>query len=102
MTNNWRRRYMRRGFRLVLYAFTLYCVGSVASPIAPQTEKLPRLSIDDILSMRRIMSAQMSPDGKYVAYLVEEAGDATQQHDQGPTSLWTVPVAGGESRQLTG
>jgi dipeptidyl aminopeptidase/acylaminoacyl peptidase len=100
MTNNWRRRCVRRGFRLALYAFTFYCVGSFAAPIAPQTEKLPRLSIDDILSMRRILSAQMSPDAKYVAYLVEEAGDATRQHDQWPTSLWTVPAAGGEPQQL--
>src|SRR5262249_12603483 len=56
------------------------------------------MTVDDLLSVKAVADPQVSPDGKLVVYVVSEI-----DRDAGKTnsSLWLVPVAGGEPRRLT-
>lgn len=56
------------------------------------------MTIDDLLAVKTVSDPQVSPDGKSVAYVVTEIDrDAGKSN----SSLWLVPVSGGESRRLT-
>ena len=56
------------------------------------------ITFDDMIAMHRIAEAEISPDGKWVAYTV-----ATPDMDanRNATDIWMAPVAGGEAVQLT-
>jgi dipeptidyl aminopeptidase/acylaminoacyl peptidase len=56
------------------------------------------MTFDDLIVMHRVAEAELSPDGKWVAYTV-----ATPDMDanRNTTSLWMAPVAGGDAIQLT-
>jgi dipeptidyl aminopeptidase/acylaminoacyl peptidase len=56
------------------------------------------ITFDDMISMHRIAEAELSPDGKWVAYTV-----ATPDWDanRNATNLWMAPTAGGDAMQLT-
>ncbi|MDQ3012425.1 MAG: S9 family peptidase, partial [Acidobacteriota bacterium] len=71
----------------VLTALNLIAVGQAKRPIA----------FDDLIAMKRVAHAQVSPDGKWVAYVVNAMD---KQANRGSRSIWMVPVAGGEARQL--
>jgi dipeptidyl aminopeptidase/acylaminoacyl peptidase len=75
-------------FRLTLSSWILLCAGALA-----QTP-----TIDQSLSMKSVQGAQISPDGRYVAYLVQQAdwdeNDFVQQ-------VWIAMLATGERYQLT-
>jgi dipeptidyl aminopeptidase/acylaminoacyl peptidase len=56
------------------------------------------ITFDDMIAMHRVAEAELSPDGKWVAYTV-----ATPDMDanRNATNLWMAPVAGGDAIQLT-
>jgi dipeptidyl aminopeptidase/acylaminoacyl peptidase len=56
------------------------------------------MTVDDFLAVKGVSDPQVSPDGKWVVYVVAEL-----DREAGKTNsdLWIVPVAGGESRRLT-
>jgi Tol biopolymer transport system component len=56
------------------------------------------LTIDDLLAVKAVSDPQVSPDGKWVVYIVAELDRAT---DKTNSDLWLVPLAGGEPRRLT-
>lgn len=75
----------------------LACLAALvaAAPLAAQ----PRIpTVDDLLSLASVGSAQLSPDGQWVAYLHTTTDFA---RDAFVAQLWVVPAAGGEARQLT-
>ena len=53
---------------------------------------------EDLVSMRRISSPQVSPDGKTVAYVLRTTD---LEADRGRTDLWLLDLGSGESRRLT-
>src|SRR5271163_4483271 len=56
------------------------------------------ITFDDMIQMRRLGEAQVSPDGNWVAYSVSTPDlDA----NRGASNIWNVPTAGGASLQLT-
>ncbi|HEY8293188.1 MAG TPA: S9 family peptidase [Thermomicrobiales bacterium] len=60
---------------------------------------MPRpLEPDDILRLQSVSDPQTSPDGTRVVYTV---GTLDDERDRSDSSLWVVPTAGGEPRQLT-
>jgi dipeptidyl aminopeptidase/acylaminoacyl peptidase len=84
---------------------------------ARSAEKRP-VTFDDIMKMRAIGSAEISPDGNYVLYTVrqwepaskdtaskdEEAdkgGEKAPGRMEARTHVYQVPAAGGEARQIT-
>ena len=57
------------------------------------------LTPEDVLSFKAVSDAQISPDGKLVAFVV---GDSFVVDTKLPRSnIWVVPTDGGEARQLT-
>ena len=56
------------------------------------------MTIDDLLAVKGVSDPQLSPDGSLVVYVVSELDRAT---DKTTSSLWLVPVSGGEPRRLT-
>jgi dipeptidyl aminopeptidase/acylaminoacyl peptidase len=64
---------------------------------APAADKRP-MTVDDLLAVKTVSDPQVSPDGKLVVYVVSEID---REANKSNSSLWLVPVAGGEPRRLT-
>ena len=79
---------------------SLFIVGLLAvlsSAMAQGAEK-HAITFADMIQMHRVGEAQVSPDGKWVAYTVSTPDlDA----NRGASNIWIVPTAGGSSQQLT-
>ena len=56
------------------------------------------MTIDDLLAIKSVSDPQISPDGESVVYVVSELDRATDKTD---STLWLIPTAGGEPKQLT-
>jgi dipeptidyl aminopeptidase/acylaminoacyl peptidase len=56
------------------------------------------ITFDDLIAMHRIAEAELSPDGKSVAYTV---ATPDLEANRNATNLWMAPVAGGDAIQLT-
>jgi len=55
--------------------------------------------MNDMFALKRISDPQISPDGKSVAYVVSVVD---KEKNASTSTIWLVPAAGGEARQLTG
>ena len=71
-----------------------------AAPVygAPEAVETHPFSVHDMLAMDRITDPQVSPDGKWIVFVVR-ATDL--EANKGRTDLWLVPAAGGAERRLT-
>lgn len=56
------------------------------------------IQFDDMIAMHRLSDPQVSPDGKWVAYVV---ATPDMQANHSMSNIWIVPANGGEERQLT-
>src|SRR5262249_47725067 len=56
------------------------------------------ITFDDMMAMHRISQAELSPDGKWVAYTV---ATPDREANRNASNLWMAPVAGGDAIQLT-
>src|SRR4051812_16450182 len=82
--------------------FTLAALA-VASVAALRAQTAPTMSrvaptVDQILSLKRAASPEISPDGRSVAYTVRETNWDDNAYE---TEIWLADVATGASRQLT-
>ncbi len=85
---------IRRGLRVgVTCGWLSWLVATAAT-----ASESKRLSIDDIVSMRTPQAVQISPDGKHVAFVLDQAA---QFKARSGSSIWMVPSAGGAARQYT-
>jgi dipeptidyl aminopeptidase/acylaminoacyl peptidase len=75
---------------LALFGAALLSLGALAQTKRPMT-------FDDLMAIKRIGDAQISPDGSRVAYVVT---DVDKNLNRGKRSLWAVPSSGGASQQL--
>lgn len=57
-----------------------------------------KFTINDLLKVRRVGDPQISPDGRWVAYTVN---DMSMTANRGLTQIYLMPIEGGEPRQLT-
>ncbi len=55
------------------------------------------ITFDDLIAIKRIADAQISPDGRQIAYVVNLV---SKEENRGKRSIWIVPTAGGEARQF--
>jgi len=86
----------RPSVRLLLFA----ACGTAFMGVAAAQQASPRsqLKAEDVITAPRVNDPQVSPDGKSVLYQV---GEPSLETNKVVNHLWIVPVAGGESRQLT-
>jgi dipeptidyl aminopeptidase/acylaminoacyl peptidase len=77
----------------------LTCVFLIAPTPAPAQGEPRALTIDDLLALKSVSDARVSPDGEWVAYVVR-ANDL--EEDESRTRLFMVRTAGGDAIPLTG
>jgi len=88
---------MRR-FTLVFILFIAAAFGqSTASAPAASQNRRP-FTFEDMMALKRISGPAISPDGKWVLFA---AVDVDLKANKRTSHLWVVPLAGGESRQIT-
>ena len=85
-------------------ALPLATAGQSNAPPAPQAEgaaapAAPRnLAVDDFLAVKDVSDAQISPDGKWVAYTVRTLD---LKEDKSSSQIWIIPETGGEAIPMT-
>ena len=80
-------------------ACTMLCgVATLSAQTAPMA--LPRVAptVDQILSLKRAGSPELSPDGRWVAYTVRDTNWDDNAYE---TEIWLADTATGATRQLT-
>ena len=78
---------------------TLACVVlGAAATLGAQTTPKVAPTVDQILSLKRVASPQISPDGRRVAYTVR---DTTWDENAYHTEIWLADATSGDLRQLT-
>lgn len=93
------RRISRRVAAPVVAAFTgVLLTSSACIAAAVSTPPAPRVfSAKDIFGLKRVADAQISPDGRWIAF-TEREGDINQDRDL--TSVWLIPASGAAPPQL--
>src|SRR5438128_4814567 len=79
----------------------LFAVGVIAASVSVGAQlALPKVAptVDQILSLKRVGSPQMSPDGRAVAYTVRETNWDDNAYE---TEIWIANAESGAVRQLT-
>src|SRR5215210_3171926 len=71
---------------------------ALCSATAQQTGGGRRLTINELLRVRRVSDPQVSPDGRMVAFTISDPDKAA---NKSITQIHLVAVEGGEVRQLT-
>jgi dipeptidyl aminopeptidase/acylaminoacyl peptidase len=82
--------------RLVVILLGLLALGSTTRGQAVSSPRT--LAINDLFGLRDVHDAQISPDGRFVAYTV---GSTLLHEDKTETRVWMVPVAGGDAIPLS-
>ncbi len=96
---------MKAHLQIVLLALCVVLPGSVfaqatsidGKPAMPASSRRP-LAVDDYFQIKDVENAQISPDGKWVAYMVT-THDAKSDKDK--KRIWMVAAAGGNPIPLT-
>src|SRR5262245_53257100 len=78
--------------RLPIIPLIIACLSLAANP----HRRVP--TVDDLLNVKSLGGAQISPDGKYVAYTV---GETDWKQDAFVTQIWLANTATGKTLQLT-
>src|SRR5215217_3491254 len=74
---------------------TLLLLLTLASPLFAAGRAM---TIDDLLAVKGVSDPQLSPDGRWVVYVVSELDRAT---DKNNSDLWLAATDGGEPKRLT-
>ncbi len=75
----------------------LFIVILVLTSFAAAQAKKP-FAFEDMMKLKRVAEPYLSPDGKWAAFTVT---DVSLEANTKTNHIWIVPVAGGETRQLT-
>ena len=79
--------------RLVFAIATVIAASSLSAQPAAQP-----FTASDLVRLKRLSDPQVSPDGRYVAFVLSETDlDANKR----PTDLWLIDLETGAERQLT-
>jgi dipeptidyl aminopeptidase/acylaminoacyl peptidase len=79
-------------------AMPLLCLLALAAPAVAQNGKRP-MRLDDLFAFKRVSDPQISPDGKYVVYVVATVEDVDTNKMK--SNLWLASADGSVRRQLT-
>jgi len=84
-------------FRRRLSCLSLLLILALANSFTAQTARRP-LKLDDLTRFRNVGDPQISPDGKFVAYVV---GATDAKEDKSNSHIWMVGIDGSNDRQIT-
>src|SRR6185503_7868694 len=84
-------------FRRRLNCLPLLLILAFAFSLAAQTARHP-IRLDDLTRLRSVGDPQISPDGKWVAYVV---GTTDAKEDKSNSHIWMVNIDGSNDRQIT-
>ena len=79
---------------IVTLIVVLLC-GCVTSTSAQQKHPM---TFEDVLAVKNVSDAQVSPDGRWIAYVVTRAD---MKENSADADIWLAPVSGGEPVRLT-
>lgn len=84
-------------YRRRLSSLSLLLVLACACVLVAQTARHP-MTLDDLARFRNVGDPQVSPDGKFVAYVVSTVN---VKDDKSSSHIWMVGVDGSNDRQIT-
>ncbi|HJT65221.1 MAG TPA: S9 family peptidase [Pyrinomonadaceae bacterium] len=84
-------------YRRRLSSLSLLLVLACACVLVAQTARHP-LTLDDLARFRNVGDPQVSPDGKFVAYVVSTVN---VKDDKSSSHIWMVGIDGSNDRQIT-
>jgi len=82
---------MKRLLALLTITFSVCATDALAQQKRPMT-------FEDVLALKSVSDAQVSPDGKWVAYVVTSVDMTETAND---ADVWLVSTGGGEPVRLT-
>ena len=71
---------------------------SAPDPKKPMQGGPRNLTVDDLFEIKRVQDAQLSPEGKWVAYTISAM---SLKDDKAETQVWMIPTVGGEAIPMT-
>jgi dipeptidyl aminopeptidase/acylaminoacyl peptidase len=74
-----------------IFLFALLTISTSAQQKRPMTP-------EEVIALKQVSDPQISPDGRYVAYVVTTAD---MKEDAADPDIWMVPIAGGDPVRLT-
>ena len=80
---------MRSIFLFLL--FVIYAFGSVVTVSAVSADQTHPFSIHDMLAMDRLLDPQISPDGKWIVFVLRQTD---LEANKGRTDLWLLGTDG--------
>lgn len=80
-----------------LSCISLLLILALANSLAAQTARRP-MKLDDLTRFRNVSDPQISPDGQWVAYVVNTTN---VKEDKSNSHIWMVNIDGSNDRQIT-
>ena len=84
-------------YRRRLSSLSLLLVLVCTCALVAQTARRP-MKLDDLARFRNVNDPQVSPDGKFVAYVV---GSVDVKEDKSSSHIWMIGIDGSNDRQIT-
>ena len=84
-------------YRRRLSSLSLLLVLACTCALVAQTARHP-MKLDDLTRFRNVNDPQVSPDGKFVAYVV---GTVDAKDDKSTSHIWMIGIDGSNDRQMT-
>ncbi|MDI6767536.1 MAG: S9 family peptidase [Bacteroidota bacterium] len=84
--------------KILSVIFFLSLCSLLFTPISQLSAQTRFLEIDDMFRIKRVSDPQLSPDGKWIAYVVTEVDKAANKMN---SDIWLISSTGGEPRKLT-
>lgn len=83
------------GLAMLLAGALAFAPIVTAAPVTAQG-----LTPEQVVSLRSVSSAAMSPDGAWIAYTVRQPRDEAETRGAAHSELWVIPAAGGDARSI--
>ena len=85
---------------LIIMVALLFIAGSITAQQPQDSKQVPKrnLAVDDLFQIKDVAEAQVSPEGKWVAYTV---GSTSLKEEKTEGQIWMVLAAGGDPIPMT-